>query len=330
VIRTFSGDAFLAGRACSRAARQQADEEGRTLVRLGEGLDARAVDEALRQGGLFGRPVVALDLDAAFAASGGGREGGGRGAATGERNAVMALLEAAPADAAVFVLDAGATPARQRRWRSLGTLEHLATPRFDNLVRWVRQELEREGIETRGDAAAAIADLFGEDLPSIASELSKLRVLDEPLTPERVVELAHRPAARSAFQLIDAVMAGDAAGALATLDALLEVGEAPIRIMAAFLWQIDLVAGCLGLLEDDVGIDPAAAATALQASAYPTRKALAIAARLDEDALLALLAAVLSADVAMKSGSDPERRLLTCVLQAARMMAGRRAAGDAA
>lgn len=349
MISVYSGDPFLAGRAFAEAARAESSQQDRTLVRLGEGLDARGVDEALRQGGLFGRPVLALDFDAAF---GGGREGGGAtsggagagsgagapggagtgggGSATGERNAVIALLETAPSDAIVIVLDAAATPARQRRWRALGTLEHFNTPRFGNLVRWVQQELERQGIATRGDVAATIADLFGEDLPSIASELAKLRVLDEPLTPERAIALVHRPAARNAFQLIDAIMAGDAALALETLDSLLQLGEAPIRIMAALAWQVDLVAGCVGLREHDPGIDPAAAAAALSASPFPTRKALAIAGRLDEEALGALIELVVAADVAMKRGSDAQWRLQSCVLQAARLMAdGRGAHGRA-
>jgi len=318
VVTVFSGDAFLAGRAFARAARDTAAQGGFELVRLGEGLDAASLREALGQGGLFGQPLVALDLDTAFAGMG--------SAATSERNAVMTQLEAAPADVVVLVLDSAATPARQRRWRALGKLEHLPTPRYGNLVRWLRAELDAAGIRTRGDVAATLADLFGDDLPGIVAELSKLRVLDETFTPERVTELVHRPAARNAFQLIDAVMAGDAAVAFETLDALLQSGEPPIRIMAAFAWQVDLVAGCVGLRDDDPDVDQGRAAAALKANPFPTGKALAIAARLDEAALSELVATVVEADVAMKRGADPVWRLQACVLRAARMMAARRAA----
>jgi len=313
VIRAFSGDPFLARRAFLTAA-QGAAAEGRELVRLGDGFALQQLREALDQGGLFGVPQVVLDLDAAFS---------GRGnAATSERNAVLSMLEAA-GDADVLVYDPSATPARQKRWRELGRLEHLPTPRFGHLVRWVKAELDSVGIASRGDVAGTLADLFGDDLPGIVAELEKLRVVDEVLTPERVVALVQRPAARNAFQLIDAVMAGDAALAFATLDALVQNGEPAIKIMAAFTWQVDLVAGCVGLRDDDPDIDQGRAAAALKANPYPTGKALAIAARLDEASLTTLVELAVAADAAMKSGADPDWQLQACVLASARLMAER-------
>lgn len=318
MIRAFSGDAFLARRAFLAAARA-ASAAGAELVRLSDGLDAARVREALDQGGLFGAPVVVLDLDAAFSGQGGG--------ATAERNAVMAALESAAADAEVLAYDPAATPARQKRWRALGELEHLPTPRFGNLVRWVRAELDAAGIRCRGDVAGRLADLYGDDLPGIVAEIEKLRVLDETLDPDRVAALVQRPAARSAFDLIDAVMAGDAATALGVLDGLLQSGEAPIRIMAALTWQVDLVAGCVGLRSDEPDIDQGRAAALLKANPYPTGKALAIAARLDEGALAALVDRVVAADHAMKRGADPAWQLQACVLESARQMAALPALG---
>ena len=314
MIRAFSGDAFLARRAFLDAVRAAA-AGGAEPVRLGDGLDAAALRQALDQGGLFGAPVVVLDLDAAFAGQG--------AAASAERNAVVAVLEAARDDASVLVFDPAATPARQKRWRALGTLEHLPTPRYGNLVRWVKAELDAAHVRCRGDVAGRLADLFGDDLPGIVAEIEKLRVLDEELSPERLAELVQRPAARSAFQLIDAVMAGDVASALEVLDALLQSGEAPIKIMAAFSWQVDLVAGCVALRSDDPDIDQGRAAGQLKANPYPTGKALAIAARLDEGALRALVERVVSADHAMKRGADPVWQLHACVLACARQMAAR-------
>ncbi len=313
MIKVFSGDPFLAGRAFERAVREQGESQAREVIRLADELDPGRLREGLAQGGLFGQPLLALDLDAALAGAG--------SAATSQRNALIVELEAAAADAMVFVLDASATAARQRRWRALGALEHTPTPRYENLVRWVRQELEENGILVEGDVAATLTDVFGEDLPGIAGELQKLRVLGEVLTPERVTELANRPAARNAFQLIDAVMAGDASAAFATLDSLLQAGEAPVRVMAAFTWQVDLVAGCVALRAEDPGVERGAAATRLKASPYAVGKALGIAARLEERTLWRLVDEVVGADAAMKSGSDPTWRLHACVLRSARLMA---------
>jgi len=313
VIRVFSGDEFLAGRAFLAAVREAA-EAGREVVRLDDDLTPGRLREALDQGGLFGTPQLALDLDAAITSKG--------AAAMGERNAVIALLEAAGPDADALVLDASATPARQKRWRAFGDLRHLPAPRYGNLVRWIRAELDAAGLRTRGDVAATLADLFGDDLPGVATEIAKLSVLDETLTPERATQLVRRPAARNAFQLIDAVMAGDAALAFDTLDALVQGGEPPIKVMAAFAWQVDLVAGCVALRDTDPDVDQAKAAAALKANPFPTGKALAIAARLDEAALRSLIDAVVAAEHAMKSGSDASWHLEACVLEAAHLMAG--------
>lgn len=311
MIRAFSGDAFLARRAFLEAV-QSATVAGAELVRIGEDLDAALLQQALGQGGLFGAPVLALDLEAAFAGQG--------AAATAERNAVLDALEAAGA-ADVLVYDPGATPTRQKRWRSLGHLDHLPTPRYGNLVRWVRAELESAGIRSRGDVAARFADLFGDDLPGIVAEIDKLRVLDDELTPDRLTELVQRPAARSAFQLIDAVMAGDPRLAVEVLDTLLQSGEAPVKVMAALSWQVDLVAGCVALRSEEPDIDQGRAASQLKANPYPTGKALAIAARLDERSLTDLVERVVAADQAMKSGADPIWQLQACVLGSARQMA---------
>jgi hypothetical protein len=73
------------------------------------------VRESLGQGGLFGRVALFVDLDEAFAGAG----------QTAERTAVIDVLAsfaegftAGVADA--IVLDASATPARQKRWRDWG------------------------------------------------------------------------------------------------------------------------------------------------------------------------------------------------------------------
>jgi len=314
VLRAFAGDPFLARRAALRALDElRRDDATLEVVRLDEGVEPRRVAEAVGQGGLFGRVALFLDLDEAF---------GGAGHAA-ERTAVIdAVAAAAPvfaADAAEgVVLDAAATDARQRRWRELGELQVLPTPRYGNLNRWVAQELAAAGIAVRGDVAGTLVDLFGGDLPGIAGEVTKLALLDGAVSPERARDIAHRPAARSAFDLTDAIAAGDAALALRTARGLLEQGEAPVRVMAALTWQVDLVARCVALALRDPGVTPEAAARTLKSSPYPTRKALAVARGLDEPALADLVERAVDADVAMKTGRDPAWALESAVIDLAR------------
>ncbi|MDF1524139.1 MAG: DNA polymerase III subunit delta [Trueperaceae bacterium] len=305
-VRAFVGDPFLARRAARAAldaARERAGVAADAIVRLGEGSSAVEVADALGQGGLFGPAVLWLDLDEAFVGAG----------HTAARNAVLDALEVA-GDADVVVLDASATPARQKRWRALGELVALPTPRYAGLARWVAQELKEAGVAVRGDVAGALADAFGDDLPGLAGEVVKLALLGEPVTPERALEVAHRPAARSAFDVVDALAAGDAARALGLVRGLLAQGEAPVRVHAALAWHVELVARCTALALRDPSVTKDEAARALGTSPYPTGRALEVARRLDEPTLAAAVRATVAADVGMKTGRDPEWALESCVL----------------
>lgn len=306
MISSFSGDTYLVRRSARMLLREQGFA-ATDVTEIAEDMSAETVSQAAMQAGLFGRQALLLDFDAAFTGQSGVKP----------RNEVMRLLEKLPEDAFVVVLDCGATAARQKAFRAVGTHEHLPTPRYGALVGWVGEELTRMGVRSERDVAATLAELFGEDLPSIAAEIRKLAVLDEIIDAERVREVANRPASKGAFDMIDAAVAGDAQKALAACRALLEQGEAPPRVMGALAWQLEVVAGCVGLRQEGDAIRPADAARRLKANPYAVKKAMAIAARLDEATLYRALDTLLTADVAMKSGRDASTTLELCTLELA-------------
>ncbi len=319
MVHVFVGDPFLARRSARAALAEVAAAAGvgaASIRRFGEGITAEGLGDALGQGGLFGRVVAFLDLDEAFVGAG----------HTAARNAVLDVLERAD-DAEVVVLDASATPARQKRWAALGQVVDQPTPRFGQRTRWLANELKAAGVVVRGDVAGALADAFGDDLPGLAGEVAKLAVLDGPITPERALDVAHRPAQRSAFDLVDTLAAGDAAAALALVRHLLEGGEPPVRVHAALAWHVDLVARCAALTLRDPLVGKDEAVRTLKTSPYPTGRALEVARGLDEPTLAAITAATVHADVAMKTGRDPAWALEACVLTlVARFGARKRAA----
>ena len=318
-VRAFVGDPFLARRAARAALEEACAHAGvaaDAVVRLGEGATAADVVEAMGQGGLFGPSIVWFDLDEAFVGAG----------HTAARNAVLDALDDS-GTALVVALDAAATPARQKRWRALGEVVALPTPRFAGLTRWVAQELQVAGVAVKGNVAGALADAFGDDLPGAAGEVAKLALLGETITPERALEIAHRPATRTAFDVVDALAAGDAARALTLVRDILDQGEAPIRVHAALAWHVDLVARCTALALRDPRVAKDEAARTLGASPYPTGRALEVARRLDEATLAAAVEATVQADVAMKTGRDPEWALESCVLELVRVLGGRGRAG---
>ena len=310
MIVSFSGDPFLARRSARAFLRERGFGPG-SVTHLDEDLDAGQVSQLARQTGLFGAQALFLDFDAAFTGQAGVKP----------RNEVMRALEDVPDDTVVVVVDSGATAARQRAFRALGEHDHQPTPRYGALARWVAQELGAAGVEHRGGVPETLADLFGEDLPAIVAEIEKFKVLDEALTPDRVREIANRPAARNAFDLIDAAVAGDARQALSVCRDLLDQGEAPPRIMGALAWQFDVVGSCVALLASEPGIAANAAARSVKASPYAVKKALAVAQRLDEATLYQALDVLLAADVAMKSGRDPQTAMELCTIEVADLFA---------
>lgn len=307
MILTFSGDPFLARRA-ARSALAERGVNTAEIVTFGDGLDLAEVMRASSQGGLFGQVALFLDFDEAFSGQAGVQP----------RNEAIAALDGLDEGALVVVLDSGATPARQKRYRALGSLDHRPTPRYERLPRWVAAELKDAGVRFERDVPQALADLFGEDPAAIASEIAKLAVLEEEVDAERVRVLANRPAAHNAFDLIERVVAGDTAGALAVARTLLERGEAPQRVFGALTWQFGLVARAVALRAAEPDADARRAAAALAAHPTAARRALAIAERFDERSLREALHLLLDADGRAKSGGDPEWALEGVALELAR------------
>jgi len=311
MIISFSGDEFLATREARRALREQGLESSQ-VQELGEGMDARSVLQEAQQGGLFARVGLLLDFAAAFRGQSG----------TKPRNEVMKALESVPDGALVVVLDPAATPARQKRLAQLGEHKHLPTPRFGSLTRWVEGELKDAGIDFTRDVPDVLVDLFGEDLPGIASEIQKLGVLRGKIDGERVRSIVGRLASRDAFDLIEATTSGDAAAALEVCGSLVAQGEAPPRVIAALIWQYELVARAVAALAENPRLGDSQAGAILGAKPFVARKALGIARRLDESRLRHALETILAADLAIKRGRDErwsleEMALELCAVQVA-------------
>ena len=306
MILSYSGDPFLATRAARRALRSRGFRAEET-TELGEGMTAPGVAQLAAQSGLFGQVALLLDFDAAFKGQGGVKP----------RNEVLKVLESVSPDTLLVVLDLAATPARQKTYNSLGSHEHLPTPRFNALTHWVRQELQAAEVEVEKDVPDTLADLFGEDLPGIAAEIQKLAVLDEALSSGRVREIVNRPASRDAFDLIEAVSQGDARRALNVTRSLVAQGEAPPRVLGALTWQYNLVARCVGLQAGRARVDAGLVTQTLKVKPFVAQKALALSKNLDEAGLKRVLTSLLKADVAMKTGKDEVWALESLALELA-------------
>ena len=151
----------------------------------------------------------------------------------------------------------------------------------------------------------------------------ELVVLDEHLTSERVKEIVNRPAARDAFDLIEATAQGDSQKALAICQNLIAQGEAPARILGALSWQYNLVARCVGIQEGRARTDPALISSTLKIKPFVAQKALGIASKLSEARLYEVLRTILEADIAMKTGKNETWALESMTLKLTGLFSGR-------
>jgi DNA polymerase-3 subunit delta len=238
---------------------------------------------------------VYLDFDAGFA----GHED------TKARNAVMRVLNDIPEDTCVVIIDSRATSRRKKTFSALGKHQHLPTPRFRALTQWIQNELVTNKIRFGRNVPDSLAELFGQDLGSIAGEIQKMAVLNEEVSRERVYALANRSITHNAFELIESTVDGDVSRSLTICQRLLRDGEDPARILGALNWQYTLVARCVGLKESYDTIDPDLASRALKVKPFAAKKALTISRRLDESRLIRLLEGLLNADVSLKIGGNP-------------------------
>lgn len=324
MVISFSGDPYLARRAAKRALAERGFQPS-DVTELGEGMTPSAVATLAAQGGLFGQVALLLDFGEAFTGHAGVKP----------RSEMMSTLRTVSEGALIAVLDQEATPARIKNWREIGEHLETPTPRYEALPRWVTKELDANQVTYDRDVPSTLAELFGEDVAAIASEIAKLTALDEKFTAERVRQLANRAAVHDAFDLIDAIAKGDAATALQIARQLLAEGEAPQRVLGALVWQFMLVAKALAFAISENGSGAAAgsgaagsrpdartspqalagkAATALKVRPFVAQRALTLAAVLDERSLREAMSDLLDADVAAKSGGDPEWALESLVI----------------
>lgn len=236
---------------------------------------------------------------------------------------LAAQLEASvaliPDDCHLFLVSDGKPDARLRTTKRLRTLaeEHAFTlpPVWDGAgqIERVESAARDRGLTLAPAAAEALAEAIGSDGMRLASELEKLALhagggggggRGGPITAEAVAALIGGQVT-SSLAVGDALLAQHPAEAIALVEALLEVGEPALRIVAALASQIR---GWLWVCllersgEQDVAVIAKAAGIGNPKRIYVMRKQ--IRGR-SPDQLLALLRRLLDVEAALKRGADP-------------------------
>jgi DNA polymerase III subunit delta len=225
-----------------------------------------------------------------------------------------AALELIPADGHLFLVSEGKPDARLRTTKRLRAVAEERSftlpPIWDGAgqIERVESAARERGLALAPEAAEALAEAIGSDGLRLASELEKLALhagsAAGPITAEAVAALIGGQVT-SSLAVGDALLAQHPAEAIALVEALLEVGEPALRIVAALASQIR---GWLWVCllersgEQDVAVIAKAAGIGNPKRIYVMRKQ--IRGRTPEQ-LLALLRRLLDVEAALKRGADP-------------------------
>lgn len=184
------------------------------------------------------------------------------------------------------------------------------------LLQWLIREAQAHGKTLTLAAAQRLVDMVGNNLADLASELEKLVLFAGPektLTPNLVSQLASHSRSYNIFALVDALGEPGAQKRLSALAHLLDLGEAPAKILVMLARQLRLL---LQLKDAPAGTPPEALARSLEVQPWKMKDLNKQAAQFSAPALRTHLWRLHQTDRQLKTSSGNPRLLLEwCLLQ---------------
>ena len=212
----------------------------------------------------------------------------------------------------VLVLIESAPDKRTRTYKQLqkhGRLQDFADMSEPELVRWAVKAAAEYGATLDTSAAQHLVRQVGTDQWRLSNELQKLSAYSSAITMQSIDALIEPSPHATAFELLDAALAGNTAKTRQIL-ARLKASEDPYKLFGLLVSQVQtlaLVAAAQG---------KAAEVIAKEAGVHPfvVRKMQSAARRIQGSRLTEVIAAVARTDTQMKStGLDPWLLLEQCL-----------------
>jgi DNA polymerase-3 subunit delta len=223
-----------------------------------------------------------------------------------DAKAIVAYL-AAPAPATVLALVAAEVKrdsALAKACAKSGKLLVYEAPRKRDLPGWIAEQFARMGARAEPDACRALAELVGDDMEALATEIDKLATWagGEAITADDVSKLAVPRGETSIFALTDAWGRRDIHGVLAAADALLEGSTRELtRLMGLLAHHVARVRASQALAAE--GVRAREAAGRLKVHPFAAEKAFAQAQNFSVDELRGAVVRLAELDTAVKGGS---------------------------
>ena len=136
-----------------------------------------------------------------------------------------------------------------------GEVRTQEAPSKKDLAHWVSERAAEQGLRLAHDAARTLVAVVGERQQRLAREVERLALLAYPTTElnaEQVARLAAGEASTQAYELADAVVAGNVGEALRAAERLRDMGEEPGRLLYSVVRRLRDVHAIAELIEAGV------------------------------------------------------------------------------
>ena len=224
---------------------------------------------------------------------------------TGDLAPLERELGAMPPATVLVLIARGKAPARLEKAAQSagGEVREFAAPKPWHLPRWVAERAREEGLELDADAAKALVDAVGPRQQRLAREVERLALLAYPraqLTAEQVERLTGAEQSRQAYDLADALAAGDAVASIAVAEDLTARDERPGGLVYGMARRLRELHRAVELL--DAGVPEQAVRASLKMPPWAVKRTLAQAGKADREALERALCVLAELEVDIRGG----------------------------
>jgi DNA polymerase-3 subunit delta len=186
-----------------------------------------------------------------------------------------------------------------------GEVREYPAPKPWELPKWIAGRGSELGLQVDQEAAKELVSLVGVSQQQLSRELEKIALAIHPstnVTVSNVDELAAHDTAPQAYDLADALVAGDLKATLALAEQLESHGERPGRLVYPVVRRLREVHRAASLL--DQGIPESKVGEALKAPPWLVKKTVARAKKADRVALERAICIFADLEVDMRGGGD--------------------------
>lgn len=186
-----------------------------------------------------------------------------------------------------------------------GEVREYPAPKPWELPKWIAERGRELGLQVDQEAAKELVALVGVGQQRLSRELEKIALAIHPstnVTLANVDDLAARDTAPQAYDLADALVAGDLKATLALAEQLESHGERPGRLVYPVVRRLREVHRAASLL--DQGLPESKVGEALKAPPWLVKKTVARAKKADRAALERAICIFADLEIDMRGGGE--------------------------